>query len=332
MRSVFAVLSFFFLAPAVGCSGAEPELIQGHHTFFDDSSDTKKVRCPRITDGNFTWLAITERIDDSDRRQSHADRNSARTTKPTYIPWPERKGPAYPGDLMHSLGRDAKEMPATLWNDTKSTVTNRFSLATLMLAGVSGAAIASDDLGDRDERVKDHYRKHGSQLNTFWDSVGDAGGNPGLHFAIAGAAYFTGLASDDTQTYRNAKTMINALSITGVTTLALKGAFRTRSPNGDGYGWPSGHSSSSFCFATVAYHQYGPWVGGPLLAFAGFVAYERVDARNHDFSDVISGSLMGIAIGHAVATNQDAKIFGMTVLPYTDPRRGAVGLALMKSW
>ena len=69
-----------------------------------------------------------------------------------------------------------------------------------------------------------------------------------------------------------------------------------------------------------------------MLAFAGFVAYERVDARNHDFSDVISGSLMGIAIGHAVATGQELKVLGMDVLPYTDPARGLVGVALMKQW
>ena len=78
------------------------------------------------------------------------------------------------------------------------------------------------------------------------------------------------------------------------------------------------------------YEAYGPWVGIPLFAFAGFVGYERLSARNHDFSDVIGGAFLGIAIGHAVAKNHIPKIFGFHVLPYTDPRRGGVGIALHK--
>jgi hypothetical protein len=62
------------------------------------------------------------------------------------------------------------------------------------------------------------------------------------------------------------------------------------------------------------------------------VGYERIDARNHDFSDVISGALIGIAIGHAVAANHEAKVFGMDVIPYADPQRGAFGVALAKQW
>ena len=98
------------------------------------------------------------------------------------------------------------------------------------------------------------------------------------------------------------------------------------------FGWPSGHTSSTFCFATVVYEQYGPLYGVPLMAFAAFVGYERVDARNHDFSDVISGAFLGIAIGHAIVQNHKAKLFGMDVIPYADPRRNSFGLALTKRW
>ena len=68
-----------------------------------------------------------------------------------------------------------------------------------------------------------------------------------------------------------------------------------------------------------------------MFAFAAFVGYERIDARNHDFSDVISGALIGMAIGHAVAENHKARVFGMDVIPYVDPR-GGVGVALSKRW
>jgi len=215
-----------------------------------------------------------------------------------------------------------------MWDDTKATFTDPPTLAALAVAGVAGIVL---NASGSDNRVQDHYEKHGSGLNTFWDSVGDAGGNPGTHFALAGAMYVYGSLRGDTKTYEVSKTLLSALAINGVVTLIGKGAAHTESPNGDENGWPSGHTSSSFCVATVLYDSYGPWVGVPAYAFAAFVGYERIDARNHDFSDVISGALIGIAIGHAVAGNHRLKVLGMDVLPYADPR-GAVGLALGKQW
>ncbi|GAG43592.1 unnamed protein product, partial [marine sediment metagenome] len=127
------------------------------------------------------------------------------------------------------------------------------------------------------------------------------------------------------------KAMLSALSINGLTTIALKGIANTDSPNGDPWGWPSGHTSSSFCMAAVLWESYGPWVGVPAYAFATYVGYERIDARNHDFSDVVSGALIGMAIGHIVAQNHKPRILGMDVVPYADDR-GAFGLALAKTW
>jgi hypothetical protein len=266
-----------------------------------------------------TWLAAGEAMAGSAAGEAAASR--------PFIPYAERIGPAYPGDFWRSFGRDGKEFLPMLWDDTKATVTNPVSLVFLGLA--AGGVALFENNGD--DQVENHFRKHGSQLNTFWDTVGDAGGNPGTHFALAGGMYFLSLARGDTRTYEVSKTMLSALAINGITTLALKAALRTESPNGDENGWPSGHTSSSFALATVLYESYGPWVGIPALGFAAFVGYERIDARNHDFSDVVSGALLGIAIGHAVSQNHKPKFLGMDVIPYADPR-GGVGLALAKQW
>jgi len=269
--------------------------------------------------GESGWLAMGDRL---------AARGTATAPAAPYVPYERRRGPAYPGDFWRSLGRDAKEFLPMVWDDTKATATNCCSLTLLGAAVAAGAAMHEDN---GDDQVERHFTKHGSQLNTFWDSVGDAGGNPGTHFALAGAMYVYGSLRGDTKTYEVSKTLLSALAINGVVTLIGKGAAHTESPNGDENGWPSGHTSSSFCVATVLYDSYGPWVGVPAYAFAAFVGYERIDARNHDFSDVISGALIGIAIGHAVAGNHRLKVLGMDVLPYADPR-GAVGLALGKQW
>ena len=240
-------------------------------------------------------------------------------------PWPTRRGPAYKGDWLTSFGRDGKEILPILWDDTKATFTNPWALGGLVAAGVVGITVNGAHC---DNSVADHYTKNRSQLNTFWDTVGDAGGNPGTHFAVAGAMYFGGLWAEDVKTYETSKTLVNALIINDVLTLALKGMARTRSPNGEACGWPSGHTSSSFCFATVLGEAYGPWVGVPLLLGATYVGYERIDARNHDFSDVLSGALIGIAIGHAVAQNHKVRIFGFEVVPWADPSQNAVGVAM----
>lgn len=271
------------------------------------------------------WMAVGMELAQAGR----PGEPGAGTGGAVYVPWRERRGPAYPGDFWHSFGRDAKELPATLWDDTQVTFTSPTSWVCFALAGAAGIALQNDN---GDNQIADHFTRHGSQLSGFWDTVGDAGGNPGTHFALAGGAYLWSLASGDTKTYEVSKTMLNALIINGLFTEALKVATHTESPNGDPLGWPSGHTSSSFCFATVMYDTYGPWVGVPLYGCAAFVGYERIDARNHDFSDVISGALIGIAIGHAVATNHQPRIFGMDVIPYVDPDNGAMGIALTKSW
>jgi hypothetical protein len=284
--------------------------------------------CLAGDEGN--WLAAGAQLAQADEKPDSSV-PPAQTAPPatTYVPWRERVGPAYPGDFWRSFGRYSKELPETLWDDTKVTFTSPFSWVCFGLAGAAGIALNGHN---GDAQIADHYTRHGSQLNSFWDSVGDAGGSPGTQFAITGAAYFISLARDDKKTYEVSTTMMNALIINGLFTEMLKVCVQTKSPNGDKYAWPSGHTSSSFCFATVAYDAYGPWVGVPLYGFATFVGYERIDARNHNFSDVISGALIGIAIGHAVAHHHQPKFLSMDVIPYVNPATGTVGIGLTKAW
>lgn len=273
-----------------------------------------------------TWLSLGERLSEPSqgtRTPSFAERPEG------FVHWRRRRGPAYPGDVWRSFGRDAKELPATMWDDTKAAFTNKWALVGLTAAVAAGVGL---DAANANGRVGDHYIKHGPQLNPFWDSVGDIGGNPGLHFAVAGAIYFTSLYRDDVRNYEVSKALINALAINGLATIAMKGIVRSESPNGDDSGWPSGHTSSTFCLATVMYQAYGPWVGVPLFAFATYVGYERVDAMNHDFNDVISGALIGIVIGYAVYDNHAPRILGMDIIPYANLERSAFGVALSKEW
>jgi hypothetical protein len=303
-------------------------------------ASTDPVRIDTPQGGSF-WLvmadpaAVRAGMDGNDpaTRPAGAATRPAASTQPgdgmTYVPWRKRQGPAYPGNFWYSFGRWGKEMPETLLDDTVATFTNPWALAGLAAAGAAGITLSASQL---DNHVEEFYTKHGSQLNSFWDSVGDAGGNPGTHFAVAGAMYFTSLARDDKTNYDKATTLFNALIINDLTVLALEGIVHTRSPNGDPLGWPRGHTSSSFTLATVIWQEYGPLPGVPLMAFAGYVGYERIDARNHDFSDVISGAMIGAAIGYAVTQNHMPRIMGFDLAPYVDPESGAAGVAATKRW
>ncbi len=280
------------------------------------------------TRANLLFCMTGQDSPDADQASGGKDtERSAETSKP-YAHWSKRPGPAYPGDFWHSLGRDAKEFLPIVWDDTKAVATNEAAWIGFAAAGITGIALSGNRGNDQ---VEEHFTKNSSQLNTFWDSVGDVGGNPGMHFAIAGAMYLGGMAYEHDQTYAQGKMMLSALSINGLLTLGLKAAARTESPNGDEYGWPSGHTSSSFCFAAVMYESYGPAVGLPLYAFAAFVGYERIDARNHDFNDVISGAILGAVIGHIVAQNHQDRTNDWQVIPYASPD-GTMGLNFMKSW
>ena len=104
-----------------------------------------------------SWMAWTAAFSDGVATQP-ATPDAPRPEAPS---WRDRRGPAYPGDFLHSFGRWAKEFAPTVWDDTVATATNAWALIGLGAAGASGIAIAATDA---DHKVADHYTRHGSQL------------------------------------------------------------------------------------------------------------------------------------------------------------------------
>ncbi len=269
-------------------------------------------------DGPALWLANRQPEGDS----GPAERvESTETTSQTR----RRSGPLL--GFWETLKRDLKEMPADLWTDTKAVYTSPTNLAVL---GVTyGGSLAIQQTGP-DDTVEDSFRGGHRTFKDGWRDGFAAAGNPGTHFALAGLWYLVGQQSQDEKTYQVGKTLFSALIINDLSTLAGKAATWEDGPDGEWGAFPSGHTSSSFAFASVMHEAYGPWVGVPLFALASYVGYERIDARNHDLSDVVSGMIIGIAIGHAVMKNHKLKIFGFDVVPLIDAQTGAVGMALSK--
>lgn len=202
----------------------------------------------------------------------------------------------------------------------------------LFLSGAMGAGVAMRETGV-DRTIRGRVRGH-RQLGDLGETL-QILGHPGTHFAGAGVLWLTSALTEDFKQHEVSKKLTQALAVNGVTTLLLKASANTRGPDGDRLAWPSGHSSSAFTVAAVINEYYGPLAGIPSLALAGFIGYQRIDSRRHDFSDVIFGGMLGYIIGSSIARDGKAEfpeIFGMTLIPYSDPQTGAAGLALMKQF
>lgn len=228
--------------------------------------------------------------------------------------------------LGETLVRDLKEMPGLLWHDTKKVYLNPWNI--VFLVGAGGASVALRPEADDD--LEDWFGRD-RVFNKCWSDTFATAGNPITHFALAGAWYLLGQQFQDIKTYEVGKRMVSALTITGVSTVLLKLAACTESPNGEDFGWPSGHVSSTMAFATVLNRAYGPLVGVPMYALTGLVAVQRMDAQEHHFSDVVFGAALGWVVAETVMKEHRPEIFGGEIAPYVDPVSGNSGVAWLKT-
>jgi membrane-associated phospholipid phosphatase len=107
-------------------------------------------------------------------------------------------------------------------------------------------------------------------------------------------------------------------------TYSMKQAFRRDRPEGAGFAFPSGHTSTSFASATVLRRHYGWRVGAPAYAIASYVALSRVQMKRHYLSDVAFGAALGIAAGRTVTIGHAREL---SLGPMFTPGGGGVQIA-----
>lgn len=230
--------------------------------------------------------------------------------------------------FLDTLERDLKELPGDLWHDTKNVYGRPINL--VILGASYGGALALQEAGP-DDTVERHF-DNSNVFKRDWRDVFATAGNPAVHFALAGVWYLAGQQTQNDDTYQVGRTLFSALAINGLTVMAGQLATSDDAPNGQWGTFPSGHTSSSFCFASVMHEAYGPVAGIPLYGLAALVGVERLDSQEHYFSDVVFGAIMGTLIGHSVASGHDPEVFGFKVVPYADPYEGGAGIALYKAF
>jgi membrane-associated phospholipid phosphatase len=236
--------------------------------------------------------------------------------------------PAFPeGSFWEVVKSDVRAVPGKLWDGAKYSFGNVGNIVIL------SATFGVDRIvrNNVDDRVRHDVRNEDAK----WIVSGDFGevlGHPGLHFGLAGAWYLVSVAYRDEKNHEFSKVLIEALAVNGITTGVLQAAVNQRDPSGDKYGWPSGHTSSSFTVASVLHEYYGWQVGVPAYMVAGYLAATRVGERRHNVSDLIFGAGLGIVIGHSVARGELPQLGGFAVLPYAGEDADTLGVMLMKQW
>jgi hypothetical protein len=131
--------------------------------------------------------------------------------------------------------------------------------------------------------------------------LGRTAGDGWIQGGAALATYGAGLLSGHRTVTHVGSDLIRAQALNAVVTRSMKFIAGRRRPSGGPESLPSGHASASFASAAVLDSHFGPKVGLPAYAAAGFIAWTRVRDNAHWLTDIVVGGAIGTAVGRTVA-------------------------------
>ncbi len=199
----------------------------------------------------------------------------------------------------------------------------------LLIGGWLAASIAIRQ--DLDGEVRANVRRHPERWGDATHALGVLG-EPQYQIPAILLVYGCSIRRQDEPLHDMSMSLVSAYTLTGLSTLAVKGIANTDRPSdewNDGrFGFPSYHVASLFAMAAVFDEYYGPRVGLPSYALAGLVGWSRIDEQDHDLSDVLFGSALGYVIGKSVAGRHLTGDSRVHLLPYVHPTDGSSGVML----
>lgn len=125
------------------------------------------------------------------------------------------------------------------------------------------------------------------------DGINEAGNVLTIALPVAAAGLIVGLKDVE-----GALEFGKSAALTLGLSYGLKYTINEKRPNGDNYSFPSNHSAISFASAEFIRKRYGWEYGIPAYLAATFVAYSRVESRQHYAHDVIAAAVMGVGISY----------------------------------
>jgi hypothetical protein len=103
----------------------------------------------------------------------------------------------------------------------------------------------------------------------------------------------------------------------GVVEVLKSSVNKTRPDGSDNKSFPSGHAAVAFSAAQYLQMKGGWEYGAPAYAVASYVAFARVDAKKHDWSDVVAGAAIGAMTTYALTDSASENRLSMTWMPGT---------------
>jgi membrane-associated phospholipid phosphatase len=184
-----------------------------------------------------------------------------------------------------------------------------------MFAAAAGGSLALAAFADRP--VRTWMLGHRDSTVSGAAEIVRQAGNGLWTVPMAAALWGGGAAFGAPREERVGREAIEALAFSGAVSQGLKYATGRRRPtdgnddpwswgdshgNADGLSFPSGHAQASWSVLTVVALEYRHVPGAEPLAFglAGACALSRLYDNRHWASDVVAGSLLGLASGWAI--------------------------------
>ncbi len=203
----------------------------------------------------------------------------------------------------HDVGHDA----VVLWHGLESAPRNAIRPSNLAwelpIGATTGILIAKVD-----RPAADRIQSKSLQATAGrWSNVG-----LGLELGTAATAWLAGCHEHHSRLGEAGFTTLAAVGAAGPLDLALKLAFDRQFPYtphstgrfwGGGRSFPSGHSATSFAFASAIAHRYphNRWIKWGAYALASGVSLSRYPAKKHYLSDILAGGTLGYLTGTYIA-------------------------------
>ena len=208
------------------------------------------------------------------------------------------------------------------WNFVHGLVSRDNLWALVVGGGTSLAAVTVDDeLSD--------------ELRGRFNGLGDVGhfiGHPVMIASSVAGLVAVAPLTDNRRFRTFAYTLAQAQILDSAVKYGLKAAVSRTRPNGENdNAFPSGHTSATFAFATVADHYYGKKVSIPGYVIAAIVGVSRIEKGKHYLSDVLFGATLGYITGRTAVrgTERTSKQERVTFHPVVGYGRAGV-LALVQ--
>jgi len=207
-------------------------------------------------------------------------------------------------EVEHQAWGEAKTFGHGLKEVPRNLVRPRNLKWELPIAAATGVLIAEVDrpAANRIQSV-DMQRLAGR-----WSNVG-----LGLEIGSSALAYGIGCREHRTAVRDTGLTALAAMGAAGAIDLALKLAFDRQFPYsrnstgafwGGGRSFPSGHSATSFAWASATAHKsHNKWAKIGAYALATGVSLSRYPAKKHFASDILIGATIGYVTGTYLANH-----------------------------